>query len=215
MYILDDTTETPQEVGFDFRVPDGWSEFDLSGATLADRRAELLSAYADDPQRQEAASAMLDGVTRELKRATDLGLIAAAGTLENYDDGLFMANVCVFSLATSPGQGADLFSIAESIHPKRDQTPGETWLQTVPVDLPETGTAARVFGLAEHRVDEENRVRSIVMHTVIKVPRRDRQLLVSCSSPNTDHPDELLDLFDAITQTVRFWHQDAPATAGR
>ncbi|GAA3730386.1 hypothetical protein [Salinactinospora qingdaonensis] len=204
MYIFDDAVDEAGEIGFDFRVPEGWSEFDLSSDGLAARREETLRHLADDPDRQQAASEVFTTAGHTLDRATSAGLIAAAGVCDRYEDGYFMANVTVFSCAVPPGRHLDPLDMVGHLHPPEHQTPGQTWLRTMLAELPEIGPCGRVIGVAEHRETDDVALRAVVTHTAVPVPNSGKRLLVSCTSPNIEQVDAVLDLFDAITATVRF-----------
>ncbi|GAB3206731.1 hypothetical protein ACQEU5_10020 [Marinactinospora thermotolerans] len=192
-------------VGFELRVPEGWTEFDLTGETLAERRAELTRQLAGRPEALEAVDDLFAQFRQLSRAATETGLVFAAGAFEKYEDGLFMANVAVFSFNPPPGEDVDLIRMVEEIHPAAGQRAEHTWLKTTTVQIPGAGVCGRIFGVAEHEMVPGVPTFQVVTHTAVNVPGMRKKLLISCASPNIDQVDPLLDLFDAITGTIVFW----------
>ncbi|GAA3730370.1 hypothetical protein [Salinactinospora qingdaonensis] len=193
------------EVGFNMLIPEGWTSFDLTGDTLAQRRAELNDSFDGSPEARAAMNDLLVQTRQFVTDAARSGLISASGVCEEYEDGLFLASVAVFAFHPPQGEDADPLRMVDHIHPKEQQRSENLWLRTLTVEIPSAGVCGRVQGIAEHDLTEDASVQMVVMHTAVNVPGSRVKLLVSCSSPNLPEVDGLLDLFDAITATLRFW----------
>lgn len=195
------------DIGFDVAVPEGWTQYDLTGDTVARMREQAVALYGNRPEELNALNDLLADIARVTRDAVTGGLIAAAGTFEEYDDGFFMATVCVFSFPVGHGdQTLDPIRIIEYVYPDTATAREGTWLKKTTVDLPESGSpvCGRVHGVTDYEMDDAL-VRSVVMHTSYTLPGLDRRIMVSCSSPNVLQLEEVMDLFDAISGSARFW----------
>lgn len=199
-------------VGMDFRVPDHWTKYDLSEDSLTELRSSVLSAAAQGgaSQYQDAlnnAFTQMGQMAREIKSS---GLLSAAGTFEPLEDGVFMATVCAFAFRAPRHQELDPIRLLENIHPASSTADEGTWMQKSLVELPSSGAdlCARLYGVADYALTETETFRNVLMHTVFRVPGLEERVLISCSSPNVEHQDEILDLFDAITGTAWFWKRE-------
>lgn len=197
------------EIGFDISIPEHWMQYDLSAAGIAGLRNELLEAAPSEPEHAAAVNEIFETIGRIASDVRSSGLLSAAGTFESYEDGFLMATVCVMAFRDLPGQELDPIKLLDHVHPPSATADDGTWLRKTVVDLPESGAdlCARMFGVADYRLGEgsEESVRSVLMHTAFRLPGLDKRVLVSCSSPNVEVQDELLQLFDAITGTAWFW----------
>ncbi|WP_306368047.1 hypothetical protein [Nocardiopsis sp. CC223A] len=201
-------------LGFDIAVPEGWTEYDLSGDSVARMREQAVKTYANRPEELNALSDLLADIGRATRDATAGGLMAAAGAFEEYDDGFFMANVCVFSFPAGRGEYTlDPIKMIEHVYPDTATAREGTWLKKTTVEIPGCGSqvCGRIYGVTDYEMDDAL-VRSLVMHTSYTLPGLDKRIMVSCSSPNLLQLEEVMDLFDAISGTARFWFEEEAGT---
>ncbi|PWV45727.1 MULTISPECIES: hypothetical protein [Nocardiopsis] len=201
-----------RDILFDYALPEGWKQYDLSGDSLAEMRAKVLEAYGNRPEEAEALNELIADMSRVTDEATGSGLISAAGTFEEYDDGFFMATVCVFAFPAGKGPHAiDPLRLVDYVYQDSATAREGTWLNKTVVDLTESGLGqcGRIYGVTDYDTDEAI-LRTVAMHTAMEYPGLDKRILVSCTSPNSREVDEVLDLFDAITGSARFWERDVP-----
>jgi hypothetical protein len=101
---------------------------------------------------------------------------------------------------------ADPASIVAGLRPKEAAREGDTWRRVTTVEIPETGLAARTFGIEDVAVPGDSRtVRAVLMQTFIPLPGHDDKVaLVAGSSSVVDRADSFLDVFDAVTSTFRY-----------
>ncbi|XKK41432.1 hypothetical protein HFP72_14605 [Nocardiopsis sp. ARC36] len=198
------------EIGFDIRVPDNWSRYDLSGDAVADLRAEAARQFGERSHEMTVLNDVFADMAGSLRDATGSGLLSASGVTEEYDDGVLMASVCVFAFPAPRGQDLDPLKLVEHVYTSAATDRPGAWLEKTVVHLPESGAdpCGRIYGVADYDVHDVATVRTVVMHTAFRAPGVDKRVLVSCSSPNTAQTAEVLDLFDAITGTAWFWRRD-------
>lgn len=202
------------DILFDIAVPETWTQYDLSGDALARLRAQAVEMHGNRPEELDALNDMFGDIAQVTSDVVGAGLLAAAGVFEEYDDGFFMATVCVFAFPAGKGAHAmDPIRMIEHVYPDTATAREGTWLRKDVVDLPESGagTCGRVFGIADHDL-EDAVVRSVVMHTAFELPGLDRRVMVSCTSPNSQQVEEVLDLFDAVTASARFRFREVERT---
>ncbi|WP_304452281.1 hypothetical protein [Nocardiopsis sp. YSL2] len=198
------------DIMFDIDIPETWMEYDLSGDALAGLRAQALERHGNRPEETEALNELFTDIANVTSDATGSGMLSAAGAFEEYDDGFFMATVCVFAFPAGKGeQTLDPIRLVEYIHPDSATAREGTWLRKTSVDLTEQGMGqcGRIYGVTDHDTDEAI-IRSVVMHTAFEYADLNKRILVSCTSPNSREAAEVLDLFDAITGTARFWERE-------
>ncbi len=200
------------EVGFILRLPEGWTEYDLSGRELARAHTEArLSARTQvDKLAINDINRQVRGVLRTFVRR---GALFAGGLVESYDEGAFMAFVAVFGVVV-PEQGhAGLLAALRQGNAQRDDR------EVTSVDLLDDIKGARVTGVESVPVTDEDKVAMYAMTTVVPVPDDSgRHLVISAVSPNVEHAPLLAELFDVVTGTFRFarsveWLDTLPAEA--
>ncbi|MCY9786243.1 hypothetical protein KIK06_20320 [Nocardiopsis sp. EMB25] len=201
-------------IGFDIDIPGHWKQYDLSGDALARMRAQAVEQYGNRPEEMSALNDLFSDIAQVTNDAVGAGLLSAAGVFEEYDDGFFMATVCVFVFPSGRGdQALEPVRMVENVYSGSATAREGTWLRKVAADLTHTGLGlcGRVFGVTDHDMDDAI-VRSVAMHTAFEVPGLDKRVMVSCTSPNSREAEEVLDLFDAITGTARFWEEATPSS---
>ncbi|MEU3233464.1 hypothetical protein [Nocardiopsis alba] len=204
----EDVPET--DVMFDIDIPEHWAQYDLSGDSLAEMRSRALERYGNRTEDADALNDLFTDIAQVTGDATGSGLVSAAGTFEEYDDGFFMANVCVFVFPSGRGENAlDPLKLVEHVYPASATAREGTWLRKTTVDLDESGLGrcGRIYGITDYDTDEAI-VRTVAMHTAFEYPDLNKRIMVSCTSPNSREAEEVLDLFDAITGTARFWERE-------
>lgn len=200
-----------RDIMFDYDIPEHWTQYDLSGNSLAGMRARAMELYGNRPEEADALNDLFTDIAQVTNEATGAGLISAAGTFEEYDDGFFMATVCVFAFPAGKGEHAiDPLRLVDYVYPDSATAREGTWLRKTTADLTESGLGrcGRIYGVTDYDT-EEAILRSVAMHTALEYPDLDKRILVSCTSPNSQEVEEVLDLFDAITGSARFWEREA------
>ncbi|MER5176957.1 hypothetical protein ABT009_01010 [Streptomyces sp. NPDC002896] len=197
---------------FGIGIPDNWTEYDLSGDSLAERRAELLR-QTPDKQTREVVNQSFRNARRIMDGARRRGAVYAAGTTTMYEDGLLMAGLLIFSVTPPPGEDFSAQGLAKQFSATGDRR-GEGTTRTFTTEtLPGAGPVGRLVGIEESEVAEGVSYKLVVMHTVVPVPGSKRVLIITCFSPNIPLADQLYDLFDALTSTFAFG-EEAPVAVG-
>lgn len=195
-------------------VPDLWSEVDMSGGAMAAARAEAL-ARTEDPVGRAHINDMFRQGRDLLRSARNHGALLSAGTVTQYDEGLFMAYAMVFAVSTPDGVELTLplVSAQMGVASANGKAPKDRAVTSV--RIPEVGAVARVTGTETTRVTADIDVELLTMHTIMPVPQRPRDyLVVTCASPNLPLKEVVYDLFDAITSTFRFVSADGKVMSG-
>jgi hypothetical protein len=184
-------------------IPDLWTLADLSGEELARKRAAAL-ARTNNPREKARINDMFRQGREITRSARKQGALLAAGTVTQYDDGLFMAYGMVFAVTTPEGQELTLPVLSRQLGLSRDGVaPPDR--QITAAQIPAAGTVARVTGTETARVTADVDTKLLTMHTMIPVPGRPLDyLVVTLASPNLPLKDSVYDLFDALTSTFRF-----------
>src|SRR6478735_8284094 len=97
---------------FGIGIPENWTEYDLHGDTLAERRAEMLR-HAPQKETRDAINHTFRSARRIMEGARMRGAVYAAGTTAMYEDGLLMAGLMVFSVKPPPGEDFSAKGITE------------------------------------------------------------------------------------------------------
>lgn len=204
-YIFEEDESTPGEIGYDLGLPEGWEHLDLSPEALRRRQAEILRQMGGaDPERIRILNNTFDEWHASRYTAEKVGLINAAGVFQRYDDGLFMATVSVFRFEQEPGTRFDPMEMIRLMHPPEGLAEAGDELETGVIDIEGIGLCTRAQGIVTH-THEDVTVRAVVAHTFAKVAGTRYWLMISCNSPVSAEADAVLDLFDAITGTLRIW----------
>jgi len=197
--------------GFSLTVPMNWWEFDLHPAT---RDASVRRLIAQRVKENPALADHRDVLTRFLKKAArdayESGAVYIGCMAQNFDRLPLTASVTVSLVGARRPDGqllpADPASIASSLRPKEAAREGDTWRKVTTVEIPETGLAARTFGIEDVAVPGDSRtVRAALMQTFIPLPgRTDHVALVAGSSSVVDLAESFFDVFDAVTASFRY-----------
>ncbi|MEV8455326.1 hypothetical protein AB0467_14895 [Streptomyces sp. NPDC052095] len=197
---------------FGIAVPEDWTEYDLHGDTLAERRAEMLR-HAPRKETRDAINHTFRSARRIMDGARRRGAVYAAGTTTMYEDGLLMAGLMVFSVKPPPGEDFTAKGLTEQFSATGDRRREGTGRTLTTVTLPAVGPVGRMSGIEETEVADGVSYRMVVTHTFVPVPGGERVLVITCFSPNIPLAEPLYDLFDAITSTFAFG-EEAPVAVG-
>lgn len=196
---------------FGIGIPENWTEYDLHGDTLAERRAEMLR-HAPQKETRDAINAAFRSARRIMDGARRRGAVYAAGTTTMYEDGLLMAGLMVFSLTPPAGADFSAKGLAREFSAVGGSR-GEGTSRTLTTHaLPRVGPVGRMSGIEETEIAEGVSSQLVVTHTFVPVPGGERVLVITCFSPNIPLAEPLYDLFDAITSTFGF--DGEPEAAG-
>ncbi|GAB3276063.1 hypothetical protein [Kineosporia babensis] len=200
---LPETGPAPAAERWLIDLPDAWNLVDLTGEELARTRAAALARGSEPREKARINDMFRQG--REITRsARKQGALLAAGTVTQYDDGLFMAWGMVFAVSTPEGQELTLPVLSRQLGLTREGVaPADR--QILAAQIPAVGTVARVTGTETARLTADVDTKLLAMHTMIPVPGRSNDyLVVTMASPNLPLKDAVYDLFDAVTSTFRF-----------
>ncbi|MGW4464937.1 hypothetical protein [Micromonospora sp. NPDC004704] len=197
------STAAPAPTGFRLRTPDDWVDFSLADEASENRIAlDVWTRAREAGLTESQAGEFTESVRRSVRQARRSGAVHAAGTFQVYEDGPLTATVLV-SVVTPPATGDVLGALTAVQHPT--QADG-TWRRVSTAQIDGIGTVGRVHGIQHVTLDEAT-VRSAVMHTVVPLPGSTDVLVVTGTSPNVAEADELFELFDTITGTLRLTAQ--------
>lgn len=186
-------------IGFALRLPETWTDYDLSGQGLraAHRRARAAVPPAD--------RATVDDAYRQagelLRAAVRQGALSMSGLMERHDEGMLIAFLAVFGVTVPDETSGGAQALLDAL--RRGDGGKDRRLSTVTLHHGVIG--ARVTAVEQVRLTEDADARMFTMTTVVPVPGGDgRHLVVSAVSPNLAEAALLEELFDALTRTLRF-----------
>lgn len=210
--------------GVSIAVPASWVELDLRPATREEALRELVQARVREvPELREHRTVLAQTLQRFARNAWDSGAVYCAVLADGDPDlGLISAAVTV-SVVRSPlvagdsdvaDEAASVEALLEPLTPRAAAGPYDTWREVAAVPLPDGGSGARAWGVEDVELpDGMGLARVVLMQTFVPAPGG-RVVLVSCSSPALALAAELLDLFDAITATLRLVTLSRTESAG-
>ncbi|WP_277441285.1 hypothetical protein [Streptomyces sp. SPB162] len=205
--------------GFSLTVPMTWWEFDLHPASRDESIRRLMAQRVqENPALGEHRDVLAKFLRRAAREAHDSGAVYVGCMAQNFGGVPLTASVTVSLVGARTPEGqllaTDPASIVAGLREKAARREGDPWRKVTTVEIPETGTAARTYGIEDVEIPGDNRtVRTVLMQTFIPLPGGgDRVALVACSSPVLDLADSFFDVFDAVTSTFRYREpQAAPA----
>ena len=197
--------------GFSLTVPMTWWEFDLHPATRDDSVRRLLARRVkENPALAEHRDVLGRFLKKAARDAYESGAVYIGCMAQNFDRLPLTASVTVSLVGARDAEGrplpADPASIVAGLRPKEAAREGDTWRKVTTVEIPETGLAARTYGVEDVAVPGDPRaVRAVLMQTFVPLPGRPGQVaLVAGSSSVVDLADAFFDVFDAVTSTFRY-----------
>lgn len=209
-------------LGFSLRVPESWFEIDLHPASRDSSIAALVRERVRDvPGLAEHRSTITRLFRQFAGSAWDSGAAYCVAMAEPAEDGIVSANVTVSFLRGPLGADSDdpdrIGPLLESFESKEPSSPDDTWTEIITTELADASRAGRVCAVEDVEFEPPHVMRIVSMQTFVPVPHVNRVVLVSCASPAWGLTVALLDLFDAITGTLRLFPGDArePSPRGR
>ncbi|MBS2535788.1 hypothetical protein KGQ20_23785 [Catenulispora sp. NF23] len=159
------------------------------------------------PELQTRRSEITKLLRDQAAAAWDAGAVYCAGMIEPVLDGVLPATVTVFLLPGPLGANSDepdrIEALLPALTPKEARDENDTWTRVQALTIEGCGQAARSYGVEDVEPEPGKPIRVAQMQTFIPIPRVNRVLLVSCSSPAIALAEGLFDLFDALTGTLR------------
>ncbi|MEC3996295.1 hypothetical protein VSR01_23370 [Actinacidiphila sp. DG2A-62] len=206
--------------GFTLTVPMTWWEFDLHPATRDDSVRRLLARRVkENPALAEHRDVLGRFLKKAARDAYESGAVYIGCMAQNFDTLPLTASVTVSLVGARTADGtalpADPASIVAGLRPKEAAREGDTWRKVTTVEIPETGLAARTYGIEDVAVPGDSRtVRAVLMQTFIPLPgHTDKVALVAASSSVVDLAEPFFDVFDAVTSTFRYREPGAAGAA--
>jgi hypothetical protein len=188
---------------FSVRVPPSWFEFDIWRATRTAELARLVDTRIDAaPRLRPWRGPLLKALRDAAEQAERQGAVMCAAMTDPMgNDGVLAALLTVFVTAGDPGPGGNTAeAIAARLTATTATTKSSTWRQVQIVDLP-CGPAVRVRGTERVQLGSRS-LESVVMHTLVPLPGDGGVLDLVLASPQTHLANPMLDLFEAISDTV-------------
>lgn len=190
-------------LGFTFRVPESWLEFDVWRATrTGDLARELDSRITQAPELEPHRGTLLKALRQAAADAERHGAVCCAVMLDPVADaGMLAATLMVFQTdgAADPAHNAPevIASQVTAVAPVEGQA---HWRRVEIVEIP-AGRAVRVRGVEAAAMGGRS-VDCAVMQTLIPVPHERGVLNMVLTSPQVELAEPMLDLFDAISSTL-------------
>lgn len=191
-------------LGYTILVPDSWYELDLHPATREESIRRLVSERLDDPEQRGGLQRLL---LEQARQARDSGATYCASFSFPTDAGPVTGSVMV-SLHDDPADG-DLEVLGEAFRPvprqpavEGSEVDLEPWTDVAPIEIGGR-RAVRSSGISDTPLGEGRWLRNVSMVTVVPLPEHRRAFMITCSSPVVALADDLLDLFDAVTDSFR------------
>ena len=95
-----------------------------------------------------------------------------------------------------------LAAVAAPFTPKEPADEDDTWRRVTIVDVPGAGQAVRVAGVEDVPLPgQDGALRVVSMQTLVPLPSG-QVLLLTCSSPVLPLTEALLDVFEAVSETL-------------
>ncbi|MBD0736293.1 hypothetical protein [Streptomyces sp. CBMA29] len=197
--------------GFSITVPMTWWEFDLHPATRDESvRRTLAQRVKENPALAEHRDVLARFLRKAARDAYESGAVYVGCMAQNFGALPLTASVTVSLVGARTPEGqllaADPASIVAGLRTREAAKDGDPWRKVTTVDIPETGLAARTYGIEDVTVPGDSRtVRTVLMQTFIPLPgHTDKVALVAGSSAVLDLADSFFDIFDAVTSTFRY-----------
>lgn len=195
--------------GFAVTVPPSWFELDLAPATR-DRslRALVEERVREQPELREHRSTLVRLLRDHARQAWDDGARFCACMVEPTDEGPITASVTV-SLVAGPlgvasGAPEQLDALLAPFVPRTARSDDDTWRRVAVVELADTSSAARAWGVEDVDLPQDaGWVRVVSLTQLVPLQDRPTVVLLSCSSPVVALADALLELFTAVADTLR------------
>lgn len=190
---------------FSLNTPSDWVQLELRPRYRDSAIRDLVAdRIREVPELHEHRATVVQVMRRFAREAWESGARFASAFAVPAGGSLLTGCITVSEIPDPPGVGADrVAGIAEHLTATAAEPGEETYTSVALVEIEGVGTCPRAFGVEDVREPGGDRVlRSVTMQTFVPTPGG-TLLLVSAASPATDLADDLLDLFDAVTGTLR------------
>jgi hypothetical protein len=190
--------------GYTLRVPDSWWEFDVWRATRTGDLARLVdSRIAADRALAPHRGVLLKLLRDAAAHAERHGARFCAVSADPVDGaGTLLAIAMVFETAAPPGL-TGVEAIAGRITARAPAPGSPSWRRVEIVDVP-AGRAVRVSGVERTDMGGGRCLDTVTMQTLVPVPDGDEVLNVVLTSPQVPLAEPMLDLFEAVSDTLSF-----------
>ena len=197
---------------FSITTPRSWFELELRPERRDAAMKDLVNErVAEVPELRDYRTDITRMLRRYARSAWNSGARYATAFASPAEGTVLTGSLMITDVPYPPDAGDDpLGSVVE--HLSRTSTgPGdETWSSVEIATIEGLGRCPRSFGVEDVELpDDVGSVRVVTMQTFVPLPTRGL-LLVSCSSPDIDLASEMLELFSAVTATLRV-RSDEPA----
>lgn len=203
---------------FTLRVPESWWEFDVWRATRTgdlSRRVDAL--VAEHPSLRPRRGVILRALREAAREAELRGALMCAVMGEDVDTTGALTAVLMVVQTTGttgdthpPTEALDPSGIAAQLTSVAQQPGSPYWRRVSLVEIP-AGRAVRIQGV-EAVTSNGRTTDCVVMHTLTPFPDRRGVLDIVLTSPQIHLVEPMLDLFDAISGTLR-WTGNTGTTA--
>lgn len=189
---------------YTLRVPESWWEFDVWRATRTGDLARLVDArIAGDRALAPHRGALLKLLRDAAGYAERHGARFCAVSADTVDGaGTLLAIAMVFETAGPPGL-TGVEAIAGQITARAPVPGSPSWRRVEIVDVP-AGRAVRVSGVEPAEMGGGRSLETVTMQTLIPIPEGDGVLNVVLTSPQVQLTEPMLDLFEAVSDTLTF-----------
>ena len=202
-------TSRTSPTAFALRLPESWLEFDVWRATRTGDLARWVdSRIATEPALKPWRASLLSLLREVAGRAEREGALYSAVLTEPVEDaGTIAATVMVFRTdgAADPA-GNTVEAISAQITATAPSAGSDTWRTVGVVDLP-AGRAVRVRGVETADLGGGIEAECVLLQTLLPVPDDGGVLAVVCTSPQVGLAEPLLDLFEAISDTLSWSYE--------
>lgn len=191
-------------VGFTLRVPESWVEFDVWRATRSNLLKRLLDErLAEAPELAPHRSALSRLLREVAEEAESEGAVFCAAMLEPIvDAGFLAATAMVFHTEGAPDSADNTVeAIAAEVSAQAPSDTSPAWRRVEIVDL-SVGRAVRVYGVEVVSSSARPPLDGVVMQTLVPVPGEAGVLNVVLSSPQTSLVDPMIEVFEAVSNTL-------------
>ncbi|MFT4122627.1 MAG: hypothetical protein QM635_02225 [Microbacteriaceae bacterium] len=203
---------------FTVTTPRSWFELELRPDRRDTAIRDLVGARVrETPELWRYRGEIVRTLRRYARNAWQSGARYAGAFVTPAEDTTVTGCLTVTAVPPPPGAGDASERVIErliatSTGPRRSGDEA-TWSSVVVVDIPRLGRCPRSYGVEDVRLpDDTGVVRVVTMQTFVRAPDGG-MLLVSASSPDLDLAEELFELFDAVTATIRVGQAPAAVPA--
>ncbi|MDR1426442.1 MAG: hypothetical protein LBJ08_01610 [Bifidobacteriaceae bacterium] len=196
---------------FEIEVPPAWFELDLRPASR-DRAAKTMveRTVKASPELWEARGAIVRYVRGIARQAWDAGARYCMAFAKAAGDGVLVGALTITVLPPLGTRGrTGLTDLMDQV--SRGGQPGAgDWSMTDVVTMDGAGKAVRRWGVRRQRLEQRGKEIRLVFHDTF-IPVQGAVVLVACASPDADVAEPLLEVFQAVTDTLVL--SDAPEDA--